>query len=320
MSFIGKLLYRCFYKPIGEHLTIKKYGGYKAYNKMLESEAEMKDFALNSLQINLQFNPDGKFKLNFLTGEKFLHQTLFCLASFSKFLSEEEAKNFSITFYDDGTLTNDFLLLIKNKISNVRIISYQDSIQNLRDKLPLETYPYIHKKVKDLFFFNKIFFIHSYDEPGLKIYLDSDMLFINRPSELLSWLNENYLDPTASFTLEDVERSYGYSDEIISLLAKEIVTHKYNAGFYGIHSSKIDFDEIEQLIKTIETNYGPSYYMEQFITALILNRQKNLYILPNTEYIVFPNKEESELQIGKLHHYVNISKKEYFNLSWRFQI
>ncbi|GAA3956287.1 hypothetical protein GCM10022246_07800 [Pedobacter ginsengiterrae] len=317
MSFLGKLLYKYYYRPIEKRDTIKRYGGKIKYTEMLDGEAEMRNYAFDKLAFSSPFNNFGKFKLNFLTGEKFIHQTLFCIYSFSKWLTYEEAKNFSISLYDDKSLKKKTIELLKAKFPQLQIFTYNETVEKVKNKFPKNDYPYINKKITELFFFNKLFFLHSENDPGLKVYLDSDMLFVNRPSDFLNWLTLNYGNSNSAFAIEDIMRSYGYDQSQIENIAKKTIDHQINAGFYGLHTKNVNFDEIERLIKDIEENYGSSYYMEQFITSLLLTSQKNLTVFPRTDYIVWPSPTDIHFQNGALHHYVDISKYGYFTKAWK---
>lgn len=317
MSFLGKLIYKYYYRPKQISNTIKSYGGKEKYFEMRVGEAEMRAYALNNLIITSPFSKSGKFQLHFLTGEKFIHQTLFCIYSLSVWLNEDEAKNFSITLFDDNSLKNNTLKILKVKFPQLIILPYKETVEKVKTRFPIKNYPFINKKITELFFFNKLFFLHADSNSGLKIYLDSDMLFVNRPDEFLNWMNANWDKRGHAFSIEDIKKSYGYDESTLQKIANNPVNHQINAGFYGIQTENINFDEVERLINNIDKNYGSSYYMEQFITSLILVNQKNLTIFPRKDYIVWPTHEDVQCKNGVLHHYVDISKYDYFTQSWR---
>jgi len=315
MSFLGKLFYKLYFAPIGKRKTIRNYGGKEKYKEMIESEREMKHYALNHLEISKFFTSEGKYKLNFLTGEKFIHQSLFCVYSFFKHISDAEAAEFSVSFFDDKTLSKETIELVRKKFNNIVIVPYSESKKAIAENFPLNTFPWINKKSKEYVYFNKIFFVQN--RPGLKIFLDSDMLFIKKPHDFLLWLENNYGDINSTCVMEDIKQSYGYAESILTKVNGKKVDHKLNSGFYGIHTEAINFEKLENQIKELEENYGPSYFMEQFITSIFLNDQKNLTVFKRDQYIVWPSKDDVEREIGVLHHYVGTSKYDYFTKAWR---
>ena len=93
-----------------------------------------------------------------------------------------------------------------------------------------------------------------------------------------------------------------------------------NSGMYSLCSELIDFSFIERLVHEFDSRYGSQYYMEQLITAILLEKSGNLFAAPQDDYIVLPSREQIKFQTGTLHHYVNESKEFYFKESWRSQI
>jgi hypothetical protein len=143
------------------------------------------------------------------------------------------------------------------------------------------------------------------------------MLFQKKPTELIEWLNKNTDMPTQAFGIFDVIRSYGYNDKAIETIYPPGVKHNINAGLYVLHSESIDFDLIENLIKSFRSKYGLSYYLEQLITAILLERSQELHLGNALDYIVMPSKDQVLNQSGELHHYVAESKEWYFKNAWR---
>ena len=299
---------------------INSYGGPARYQFMLDSEQQMKYYALNSLKIDFTINENGKFDLNFLTGAKFLHQTLFCIYSFFQHLSKAEKREFSVTVFDDGSLSPENISCINTHFPGIHIIAYQESIATINAVLPKDKFPFIHKKANELFFFNKILFLHTQGRKGLKIYMDADMLFFRRPVEILDWLYKHHQSNTATFALEDIKISYGYTSDIIQNIIPNCTIQKINAGLYAMHTHIIDYNYLEDKIREIDESYGSSYYMEQLITYLLLTQHDQLTLLPIEKYIVFPTEEEVRHPKGTLHHYVDLSKYSYLTTAWKLII
>ena len=319
MSIFGRLAYKLYYEPKSRQAIIKKFGGKKSYLEMLKAEQDMKWYALNDLVINGDFNAEGKYKLNFLTGDKFLHQTLFCTNSFFRFLSSNESGMFSVNYYSDGSLSKSSIQILKARFPRITIIDYEITMLAIKNFLPNAAFPYLNKNVKALPLFKKLIFTHL-NNKGSSTFLDSDMLFWEKPVAFLDWLYKKSDNANCSFCIQDTQRSYGYSDSDILKVWSTPIMHNINSGMYSIHSEKMDFQLIEALVKEFEEKLGSQYYVEQLITAIILEKSPELYVAAKSEYIVLPSYDQIKNQIGTLHHYVNESKGYYFKESWRRQI
>lgn len=319
MSILGKLVYKLYYHPRNKKAYINKFGGHQNYMRMLAAEREMRDYALNDLVIDAALNPEGKFKINFLTGDKFIHQTLFCTYSFFRFLDRDETANFSVNYYSDGTLSPELVSILGKRFPTIRIINSIETDKTLTDHLPQSKFPYLNKNVRRFPLFKKLIYPNLNSE-GLLVFFDSDMLFLRRPSELLNWIYQSERNTDRAFCIQDVQRSYGYSDEEIAHVWPKAIEHNINSGLYALHSKNLDWSFFETLSQKFELSYGPHYYMEQLMTAIMLERSPDLFVAPKSDYIVFPSKEQVADQAGTLHHYVNESKEYYFKEGWRHQI
>ncbi|MDB5120212.1 MAG: glycosyl transferase family protein [Sphingobacteriales bacterium] len=319
MSIFGRLVYKLYYEPKQKQATIKKFGGQKSYLAMQEAEQEMKSYALNDLVITANFNTQGKYKLNFLTGDDFLHQTLFCTYSLFRFLSWDESSMFSVNFYSDGSLGNSSIEILKARFPRIRVIDYKETMLAIRDLLPSAAFPYLNKKIRTLPLFKKLIFTHL-NNKGSSTFLDSDMLFLEKPLAFLDWLYNKSTDANCAFCIQDIQRSYGYTDDEILKVWATPIKHNINSGMYSLHSEKMDFQMIEFLVKEFEEKFGSQYYIEQLITAIILETSEKLFVASKSEYIVLPSYDQIMKQAGVLHHYVNESKQYYFKESWRRQI
>lgn len=319
MSIIGRLIYKLYFQPQNKQAIIKKFGGKSNYLSMLAAEQEMKLFALSDLVIKSNFNYKGRFKINFLTGDQFIHQTLFCTYSFFKFLTWDESSDFSVNYYSDGTLSASTLETLKERFPQIKVIGFDETLIALRDLLPQTLYPTLNKKIDTLPLFKKLIYPHL-NNNGLSTFFDSDMLFIKKPVDFLNWLYKDQNFKNHAFCIQDVHRSYGYSDSEILKIWPVKLRYNINSGMYSICSENMDFLFIENLIQEFEAQFGSQYYLEQLITAIILEKSGNLFVAPKAEYIVLPTHEQIKNQSGTLHHYVNESKEFYFKESWKKQL
>jgi hypothetical protein len=316
MSVFGRLLYKYYYKPKGAKEALNKFGGEANYNQMIMAEQSMKKHALNNLIIDSGFNSNGRFKINFLTSDHLIHQTLFCTYSFFKFLTFEESLDFSVSYYSDGTLSDSTIEILQKKFPNIKVVGSKEMQIRISNNLPENIFPYLNKNVSEFPLFKKLVYPHI-NNTGLSTFFDSDMLFYKRPSEFIEWLYKQRSRGSEAFCIQDVKRSYGYKVSQISKAYHKPIINNINSGMYSIYSESVDFIFIEKLIKDLETRFGKNYLAEQLVTAILLEKSKNLHIAPKSEYIVFPTNEQIEGPVGTLHHYVDTSKEWYFKYAWK---
>lgn len=154
-------------------------------------------------------------------------------------------------------------------------------------------------------------YIH-FGNSGIKLVLDSGMLFFQRPDELLAWGDQ----PNGPCLMVDCEESYGYSRELMEELAGLPIPPLLNVGISALDSETIDWDEIEYWCKTLVEREGTSYYLEQALVAMLAARTTPT-VMPRRNYITFPTRQQAQAGEGVLQHYVADSKPLYFRTAWR---
>jgi len=299
---IINILYRY---PKAKLAFINKFGGYFEHKKMLRNKKAMK---LASLQLPPVASYPTGLPVYFLTGEKFLYQTLFCIQSLSRYSTEK----FKFILVDDGSLDDPLISRINIQLPGADIITKAIIEQNLDIHLPENKYPLLRKKRGEYAHIKKLTDIHTISIPGWKMVLDSDMLFFNDPVAIVDWLK----NPSGPLHMVDCTESYGYSHSLMENLSGNKIPDKINVGAIGLNSATINWDKVEHWVKTMEQNEGRSYYLEQALSAMLLAGEESSVLNAN-EYIVNPDNEIIAHGKGVLHHYVDLSKKGYFNLAWR---
>lgn len=296
------ILYR---NPKSSLNKFKRFGGLYSYYMMIGQQKKMSRYALNLPVVN---SLPGGLPVYFLTGVNYLYQTLFCIQS----LIKVAGNNFDFYLVDDGSLTIIQYKQIKRLLPGSTIISTEEIAHNLNITLPRESFPNLYKKRKVYPHIKKITDIHTYSKHTWKLVLDSDMLFWKEPKEIINWL-QNPLKPLFA---KDCSDSYGYPLELIESTCGSMVPRLLNAGIIGFNSKTIDWQQLELWVKTLEAEAGTSYFLEQALTAMLIGTTNSL-ILSEDEYIVNPSQASVKSEKGILHHYVDLSKKDYYNLAWK---
>jgi len=304
-------LYSFYYGPKSRRAIIKNFGGKRNYQAIQKGEADMKMYAFNNLIFTNKNERQPKYQLNYLTGEKYLHQSLFCAFSFYEFLSPEARPDFLINFYDDGSLCPSTLDMLKTNFPSIHVISSEHTAQKFNRLLPADKYPHLHKKRAMYPHIRKLTDIHLGSQ-GWQLVLDSDMLFFDRPSQLLAWLKK----PEAPFLLFDPISSYHYSFGLMEGLTGNTVHPHLNVGIAGLKSEDINWDQVEHWIAALEKKEGTSYLLEQALTAMLC-AGKEIIIADKDQYLVKPDKKDVEHLQTTLHHYVAESKEWYYKMAWK---
>lgn len=281
----------------------RHYGGYLSYRKMLNGRAKM---ARASLQLPPVPSSDNGLPLYFLTGQKYLYQTLFCIQSLAKVSTEK----FRFILVDDGTFDQGLMSRLAKQLPGATAVTSEVIAGNISRQLPPEKYPVLHQKRKIYPHIKKLTDVHTIDGPGWKLVLDSDMLFWREPLEMIEWLRK----PVKPLHLVDCTESYGYSSQLMQELCGCTVPSLLNVGAIGLESGGLNWPDIERWTRELEAREGSTYYLEQALTAMIIGGQQTV-VMPKDGYRVNPEYLGGPAAV--LHHYVDVSKKLYFSEGWK---
>jgi hypothetical protein len=299
---LQKIINYVYRYPKSELARFSRFGGYLSYRQMLHKNKLMMAAALKLPAVKSY--PDG-LPVYFLTGKKYLYQTLFCIQSLTKVTQQ----HFNFNLVDDGSFDDNIIRQIKMLLPGCEIIIREIIDQNLKKNLPEDIYPHIYKKRAVYPHLKKLTDIHTIPGNDWKLVLDSDMLFWNEPTEIINWLKQ----PQLPIHMLDCVESYGYSRTRLQQLCNSKIPDKLNVGIIGLRSSDINWQDIDSWIHQLEENESASYYLEQALTAMLIG-DANAIVLDQQKYIVNPNSLADEKEV--LHHYVDLSKKMYFTQAW----
>lgn len=260
-----------------------------------------------SLSLKPIFSYHDGLPIYFLTGEKYLYQTLFCITS----LIRNSHEKFNFILIDDGSFNEHLVKTVHQLLPNSTIHLNADIEANLERILPRDEFKKLWNKRKSYPHIRKLTDIHTIKGEEWKLVLDSDMLFWNEPEEIISWLKK----PVQPIHMVDCEESYGYSARLMEELAGAKIPALFNVGVLGINSNFIDWAKIENWIAILEEKESETYFLEQALSAMIVAKEK-CTALNSINYVVNPAPNTKEM-VACLHHYVSTSKKEYFNLAWK---
>jgi hypothetical protein len=290
--------------PKANRIKYARFGGYNNYRKMIGGQSLMEKASLDLPPV---YSSCDGWPLYFLTGERYLYQTLFCISS----LSRVSGESFHITLVDDGSFNKNLRMRIARQLPGAVIIDESQVTVSLDRLLPVKDFPVLRAKRNVYPHIKKLIDIHTL--PGdWKLVLDSDMLFWSAPSELISWLKH----PRTPLYMQDCANSYGYSKALMETLAGSPITDLINVGVIGLNSRDIEWAAVESWVTALERHEKTSYYLEQALTAMLIGRRQAV-CLSEERYKVMPSSAEVDQKIGVLHHYVDLSKRDYFQKAWK---
>jgi glycosyltransferase involved in cell wall biosynthesis len=295
-------LYR---NPRSKLQKYSRFGGYFNYRSMMNARKEMERRSMELPPVTSY--ADG-LPVYFLTGKNYLYQTLYCIQS----LVKASTAHFEFILVDDGSFDSALIETMAKQLPAARVITAEQINENLQKVLPEVNYPYLRKKREVYPHLRKLTDVHTIPHNKWKLVLDSDMLFWRQPVEIISWLK----DPQHPLHMVDCTEAYGYSQELMELLAGSTVKPLLNVGAIGLKSAAIDWNKLENWIKTMEEQEGGSYYLEQALSAMLIGNTHTT-VLKAEAYIVNPSKNQIKNKTGILHHYVDLSKEGYFKQAWK---
>lgn len=307
-SHYQKLINVLYRFPKSRFRTYKRFGGYFNYRQMLKGSRQM-GAAVFKLPVSMSY-PDG-LPIYFLTGKKYLHQTLFCINSLTKTSKEK----YKFVIVDDGSFTEDNCRLLSAKLPDATFISANQVSKNIAEYLPSDKYPVLNYKRKVYPHLKKLTDIHTIDPVGWKLVLDSDMLFWEEPGEILRWLKK----PLQPIHMVDCTESYGYTKNHMEALCGTKLPALLNVGVIGLNSGEINWCNLENWISELEAIEGTSYYLEQALTAMLVAGKESV-VLDRNKYRVNPTHLDFEAKADILHHYVDLSRAIYFNKAWKLNL
>jgi hypothetical protein len=302
MQSLINFLYR---NPRSQLQKLRRFGGYFNYRSMMNGRRKMEHRSVELPPVTS--HPNG-LPVYFLTGKNYLYQTLYCIQS----LIKTSAIQFKFILVDDGSFNATLIERVAKQLPGAQVITEIQITKNLQNALPETRYPYLHKKRAVYPHIKKLTDVHTIPGDDWKLVLDSDMLFWHEPADLIDWLR----NPQLPLHMVDCVEAYGYTQQLMEQLAGSPVKPLLNVGAIGLKSEAIDWDKLENWVKTMEEQEGTSYYLEQALSAMLIG-DSNAAVLKAEEYIVNPGTNEVKNKTGILHHYVDLSKENYFKQAWK---
>jgi hypothetical protein len=303
----GRMLYRVWHAPVGAVKVSIAAGGPLEQWRDRRAHAEMRDAAAGLPPQHPPVATDWP-EVHFLTGATFWDQTALCLFT----LQAHTGRRLRVVAHDDGTLTPAHAERLENLIPGIALRWRGDNDARVAALLPPDRFPFLHaERRRPHPNMLKLTDVHA-GGAGWRLFLDSDMLFFQRPEFLIRWMSA----PDGAVFLLDVAQNYGYPGSLMDRLAGARVPERLNSGMLGLESDSIDWERVEYWCRRFVELEGPRYYVEQALSAMLCAGRRSM-AAPASEYRVFPSMEECRSPTSVLHHYVAGSKRGYYRWAWK---
>lgn len=213
--------------------------------------------------------------------------------------------NLPVFVVDDGSLTELDARLLNRHIQNISILRSSDAERTIIHKL--QNYPYClrYRKEKNLLYtHNKKLFDPIYLSGYLKfIYLDSDIIFFNKPQQIIDWSKSDkkiILHMSYSQNIIKDEDRWGLlTIKILSKLWDSDITPTFNAGLMCGYKKLFQLNIYEHYLKKMyEYSLEKTWLVEQVCHSLAFSilsnrlKRKITKSLPSNTYRIIMNASD----------------------------
>jgi hypothetical protein len=304
----GKLAYQLLFKPTLPLRYHLKHFGLAGWIKLIAGEKQMKTMAANETAISLSTNTDA-ITFSFLTGKNYWYQTIYAIKS----LHFQIPGQFRVRVYSDGSLMDQHISALLKFAPGIMVVTTQSSNQYADKIFPRSEFPAL-RFLRDWHpFFKRMLDIHC--TPGWSIHLDSDMLFFNKPEQIIN----AFTDQNAIYMQEAMDESYFVDKEAI-LKAKYGIDcmPRVNGGIIGYNNDSVDYRDLESKAQVMIDHYlntGPAKIEQTLMSYLLF--QQDAVALDKNEYAIFYDTPVARSSNPVVKHYIFKAKFPYFTSEWK---
>jgi lipopolysaccharide biosynthesis glycosyltransferase len=182
--------------------------------------------------------------------------------------------NVSLVIHEDGSLNDTDCAILLDHLPGCRLIRRCDADQALKSVLPIDVMKWRQEGV----FLLKLIDFNYFCSGKSMIVLDSDIVFLDRPSEVIEWIAQE--PRTTSFYNQDIANTFRANSNL-----DRPIPPLFNAGFMGL-SAPFHLSEILAAMRIL------NYRTEDQTIYSWLMANENTVALPRDRYFVF---DESQL-------------------------
>jgi hypothetical protein len=245
-------------------------------------------------------------RVHILTGQRFWHQSVYCAASLQLVCDHQ----ITPVFYSDGSLTEEVKVSLQRVLPWAEFKTTEAIDAQLDLVLPTSRFPSLRGRRQSYVHLRKLTDVHIFPSTW-NLVLDSDLLFFRTPTAMLDWFRSPH-----PMCMADIKDNYGFPLDYLQSMVDGPLPKRFNVGLCGIDSRTVDWDRLEYWCARQMADFGPSYLQEQGLTAMLM-AGKTVHTLAEQDYILMPRLKEGRSPRAVMHHYVDVSKRSYFQHGWR---
>lgn len=240
-----------------------------------------------------------RYSVAYLTGDRFLYQTVFSIYS----LLKTSQQSFRLRIVSDGSLSEDSISILEHLFPGTVSVEHSTAQdQRIEVLFPESKFPLLRRVRRECALFRKLLDVHGGAE-GWQLFVDSDTFFFRSPDLLLRHLQT----ATTPCFMFDHWSNYGHPVQLLEQLAGHKLIRNLNSGLVGMRSETIDWERLEYWLGRMLDQGGRFVFFEQGITAMLLSLS-GAAGLPQQDYILSPSRRETVHPTGVFHHYAGNSK------------
>lgn len=297
----GRLLYWSYHRPKAWWLDRRDAAEGR------RGDAAMRHAAGNLPPADLPAADPASPVCRFLTGARFIHQTLFCARSFEWACG----RHVRLEIHGDGTLDEAQATLLRRALPHVTVVAAADTEARLDRVLPAARFPLLRTLRHQNVLMRKLVDLHA-GTTGASLYLDSDMLFFRPPIVLRDWLAR----PTGEWFMHQAEDALvGERAQLERTLGGPLVAGA-NSGILALHEDGFDWPALEAAAGRLSAAARNHQWLEQTLFAWHLGRRR-AQPLPDSDYRLCYGRESFGGATPALRHYVHKAKALYAAREWR---
>ncbi|MCC6414402.1 MAG: hypothetical protein IT582_00620 [Opitutaceae bacterium] len=298
---VGKIAYFLYHQPLTWWLDRRDaMAGRRGETEMRTAVMSLKPLAL--ARWGLEAPP-----VRFLTGARFVHQTLFCAQSFAWACGS----HFRLEVYDDGTLTPENISALQTALPGAIIPAADEVTARLDAVLPVDRYPHLRRMRETHPLMRKLLDLHA-GKSGPSLYLDSDMLFFARPPLLCDWMRK----PEGEFHMRQSGDALVANRAELAARFGLTLAEGVNSGILALDDDGFDWPLLERAAAAMTVDERAHKWAEQTLFAVRVSHRHS-QSLPSSDYQLCHGREDFGGATPPLRHYLHKSKSIYTAREWR---
>ena len=182
-------------------------------------------------------DPASQTEIHSLVCHKDMHRYLYCIKSLLTYIHK-----CPVVVHDDGSLTGKDKLRLKEHIKGVKIYSPAEANRIVLPKI--QKYPLLKKIRSQYVLAKKITDFSLLSKTGKIIALDSDILFLSRPKDLIQWAQSDKKEAL----LSDESPHNSYQDKYLPKTPFKYIP-SLNSGLICYYTDMLDFELAEKVFE-----------------------------------------------------------------------